>query len=110
MSADRDTVQLDEAIADLLLLLEREAALCALAVPAGVEHRLTCARADVRRLHLRAEPGSSLEGLADRLAGHLEALWLQLAPTAADLVRAGLDVAEALERVDRAAARMGGRP
>ena len=107
MSAD--CITLDEAVAELSGYLEREQRLCALAVPAGVGHHIAGALSEVRRLRRLTEPGSSLAHLADRLERHLEALWLLAAPTAADLVAAGVDVEEALERVDRAAARMGGQ-
>jgi hypothetical protein len=76
--------------------------------------RLWEAAGDVGRLGRYAEPGSSLQHLADRLACHVLTLDAMLRPTAADLVRAGFEVDQALEHVDRHVARlhsrMGGRP
>jgi hypothetical protein len=41
---------------------------------------------DVGRLRRRVEPGSSLEHLAERLAGHVETLHLIVTPSAGELV------------------------
>ncbi len=105
---------LDEIPEDLAAQLDRQARLLDLAVSPGFEHHLGEIASEVRRLRYRAEPDSSLAYLADRLASHVEGLWLLEAPTAADLYRAGLGVDEAIERADRHVdelrARMGGKP
>ena len=92
----------------------REQILKDLAVPVGFAHYLGEIAREVRRLRCRVEPDSSLAYLADRLASHVEGLWLLEAPTAANYVVAGPDVEDALEIVDRHVdelnARMGGRP
>ena len=109
-----DCITLDEAIAELAGYLDRQASLLDLAVSPGLAHHLEAAACEVRRVRYVAEPDSSLGYLADRLAGHLEALWLLVAASASDYVRAGFEVSEAIELVDRHAeklhSRMGGRP
>lgn len=66
------------------------------------------------RLRRRHEPESYDRLLADRAASELEWLDLLVQPTAADLVRAGMDVDRALETVyahsDALRGRIGGRP
>ena len=99
-------VSLDDLVGLLGPHLDREALLRGLAVPAGFEHHLDEIAREVRRLRYYADPDSSLAYLADRLANHLEALLLMHAASAADYVRAGLDVDEALAIVDRHAAEL----
>ena len=56
---------------------------------------------DSARLVRRVDPDSSLAFLACRIASHTEGLWLMLQLNAAEFVRLGLDVDEAIGRVDR---------
>ncbi len=51
----------------------------------AVTQRLDELAADIGRLRRRTEPGSSLEHLADRMAGHVEILYLNEQPTAGEL-------------------------
>ena len=91
----------------------RDAALRDLAVAPGFAHYISETAREVGRLRRFAEPDSSLAYLADRIASRLEGLWLGEAATAGDYYRAGLDIEDALEIVDRHVddlrARMGGR-
>jgi hypothetical protein len=94
--------------------LSRDSVLRDLAVAPGFAYHLGETAREVGRIRCRAEPDSSLAYLGERLASHVEGLWLLEAPTAANYVAAGLDVDDALEIVDRHVgelnARMGGRP
>jgi len=48
--------------------------------------RIDLLAADVGRLRRRVDPESSLVHLADRLASHIEALYVMVEPTAGELV------------------------
>ena len=66
----------------------------------AVGRRLDSLAADLGRLRRRLEPGSYAADLAERIAGHVDSLDAMLAPTAAELVKAGVSVEDALEAVD----------
>ena len=101
--ASEDGFVTAEALAEMFAEeMERDTRLRELAASPGVEHHLGEAAREVGRIRRGAEPGSSLEHLADRLAGHIESLWLILAASAVDYIAAGLGVEQALDRVDRA--------
>ena len=70
VEANADEIRRDEILRDL-------------AVSPGFAHHLGETACEVRRLRCHAEPDPSLAYLADRLAGHVESLWLLFAPTAA---------------------------
>jgi hypothetical protein len=71
------------------------------AVAAG--NRLLELAADVGRLRRRVDPDGYDAVLLARIAGHVDALDAIHEPTAADRVRAGIPVDDALELVDQRA-------
>lgn len=62
--------------------------------------------ADIGRLRRRLDEGSALRYTADRAADRVEGLTLLFTKTAAERVRDGTPVAEALAQVDREARRV----